>query len=109
MNYPYYLSTKGIFYPAELKTISKHPDGLQSLYEAFTISWSDCTARVLEITLPDVSKCGGSLFEIANHLMANCPKVFPTTDMRPEIVTIGGFEGELVKVNMTFRPVEPQN
>lgn len=39
MNYPYYLSTKGIFYPAELKTISKHPDGLQSLYEVFTNSW----------------------------------------------------------------------
>lgn len=39
MNYPYFLSTKGIYYPAELKTISKHPDGLQSLYEAFTNSW----------------------------------------------------------------------
>lgn len=39
MNYPIYLSTKGIFYPAELKTISKHPDGLQPLYEAFTNSW----------------------------------------------------------------------
>jgi hypothetical protein len=39
MDYPKYLSTKGIYYPAELKTISKHPDCLQPLYEAFTNSW----------------------------------------------------------------------
>ena len=39
MAYPQDLSTKGIYYPAELKTITKHPDGLQPLYEAFTNSW----------------------------------------------------------------------
>lgn len=39
MDYPKYLSTKGIYYPAELQTISKHPDCLQPLYEAFTNSW----------------------------------------------------------------------
>lgn len=39
MAYPQYLSTKGIYYPAELKTITKHPDSLQPLYEAFTNAW----------------------------------------------------------------------
>ena len=39
MDYPKYLSTRGIYYPGELKTIPKHSDSLQPLYEAFTNSW----------------------------------------------------------------------
>ena len=39
MDYPKYLSTRGIYYPSELRIIPKHGDSLQPLYEAFTNSW----------------------------------------------------------------------
>lgn len=45
--------------------------------------------------------------QIADDLMAVLLAVLAAGDVNPVILTVGGFEDELVEVNMAFEPIEP--
>ena len=47
------------------------------------------------------------LLQVANDLVAVGASVLATRDVNPEVFAVGSLEDELVKVNMTFQPVEP--